>query len=469
MKSIIGTKTMVVSPHYLASMAGSRMLQKGGNAFDASVAISACLAVVYPHMTGLGGDSFWLLHSTHDKQIRAFNGSGRSGYKVTRKAYAGEDSIPYRGSRSAITVPRMVDSWDAILQEYGRLSLGDVLEPAIVYAATGFPLSKHQHENTVHNFSLLSRTPITSSIFTPNKRAPHPGERFLQRKLAKSLQEIASKGRDYFYKGSMARQIVSFLENNGGLLTIDDFADHQGDWVTPPSTTYRGHTIYQVPPNSQGFVGLMTLNILENYDFTKIEHGSFEYYHLLVEALKSSFHERNNVLTDPDFFDIPLEKLVSKEYAAELSQTLRFHHAKEVTTSSMGSDTAYAAVVDDEGNAISFIQSLYFEFGSAVVAGNTGILMQNRGSFFSLDPNHVNCLEPRWVWGRTWGEDSQELKIENRVDSHTIALLEQAGHTLDVRNDFDPGMGHAQAIRIDEQGFLSGGVDPRGDGAAIGW
>lgn len=267
----------------------------------------------------------------------------------------------------------------------------------------------------------------------------------------------------------MARQIVSFLENNGGLLTIDDFADHQGDWVTPPSTTYRGHTIYQVPPNSQGFVGLMTLNILENYDFTKIEHGSFEYYHLLVEALKSSFHERNNVLTDPDFFDIPLEKLVSKEYAAELSQTLRFHHAKEVTTSSMGSDTAYAAVVDDEGNAISFIQSLYFEFGSAVVAGNTGILMQNRGSFFSLDPNHVNCLEPRWVWGRTWGEDSQELKIENRVDSHTIALLEQAGHTLDVRNDFDPGMGHAQAIRIDEQGFLSGGVDPRGDGAAIGW
>lgn len=200
MKSIIGTKTMVVSPHYLASMAGSRMLQKGGNAFDASVAISACLAVVYPHMTGLGGDSFWLLHSTHDKQIRAFNGSGRSGYKVTRKAYAGEDSIPYRGSRSAITVPRMVDSWDAILQEYGRLSLGDVLEPAIVYAATGFPLSKHQHENTVHNFSLLSRTPITSSIFTPNKRAPHPGERFLQRKLAKSYKRLPQKEGTIFIK-----------------------------------------------------------------------------------------------------------------------------------------------------------------------------------------------------------------------------------------------------------------------------
>ncbi|BCJ87146.1 gamma-glutamyltransferase [Effusibacillus dendaii] len=523
-KSVIGTKQMVVSPHYLASMAGNRMLEKGGNAFDAAVAVSACLAVVYPHMTGMGGDSFWLTYSQKEGKVRAYNGSGRSGSQVTREQYAGEASIPIRGTRSAITVPGMIDSWDAILKEYGRLSMRDVLQPAIEYAYTGFPFTKDQYDNTKKNFSTLSSIPFTCDIYTPGGQIPNVGERFIQRDLGNSLTILAEQGRDVFYKGELAQAIVSYLQDNGGLLTLEDFASHRGEWVSPISTTYRDYMVYQVPPNSQGFAGLMTLNILENFNFSQIEQGSFEYYHILVEALKRTFQDRNQYLTDPDFSTIPLDHLLSKEYAVEMAQCIR-PDSNLVSTAAMGSDTAYAAVVDGEGNAVSFIQSLYFEFGSGVVAGNTGILLQNRGSFFSLNPSHVNTLEPRkrtfhtlmpamackngkpsilygtqggegqpqtqtaiitrmieygidpqeaislprWVWGRTWGEDSQTLKIESRVSEETVELLKLAGHQVEVVQSFDPVMGHAQAIRIDEHGFLKGGADPRGDGAAVGY
>ncbi|EIJ80442.1 gamma-glutamyltransferase [Bacillus methanolicus PB1] len=524
-QTIIGAKTMVVSPHYLASIAGNGVLRKGGNAFDAAVAVSACLAVVYPHMTGLGGDSFWLLYNKGDKKVRAYNGSGHSGCNVTREKYRSLSSIPYRGIQSVITVPGMVDSWDAIIKEYGRLSLADVLEPAIEYASSGFPFSKDQWVHTMKNVNVLREFPETSSIFLPNNRVPKINEKFVQKNLANTLKELAVKGRDYFYKGGLARRILSSLQEKGGLLTDEDFADHKGDWVEPLTSSYRGYSMFQVPPNSQGFAGLMALNILENFDFKTIPHGSFEYYHLLVESLKRSFQDRNQVLTDPEFYSIPLEKLLSKTYAKELAQSIQLKKASEVMTSPIGSDTAHAAVVDEEGNAVSFIQSLYFEFGSGVVAGNTGILMQNRGSFFSLDPSHVNCLEPRkrtfhtlmpamafkdakpyilygtqggegqpqtqtaiitrmidycmdpqqaineprFVWGRTWGEETQELKIESRVDQEVINSLNKAGHIVKVVDKFDKVMGHANAILIDDQGFLQGGVDPRGDGAAIGW
>ncbi|MFP3125447.1 gamma-glutamyltransferase [Ectobacillus funiculus] len=523
-EAMVGTKTMVVSPHYLASAAGQRILQKGGNAFDAAVAVSACLAVVYPHMTGLGGDSFWLLYNKKDHKARAYNGSGRSGYKVTREAFAGLSSIPTRGIKSAITIPGMVDSWDAVLREYGRLSLSDVLEPAITYAESGFPFSKNQHVNTLHTMDVLAQYPETAAIFLPNGRAPRINERFIQKSLANTLKALAEQGRDSFYKGELAKRIVAGLQEKGGLLEMEDFAAHKGNWTEPISSTYRGYHIMQVPPNSQGFVGLMALNILENYDLKTIPHGSYEYYHLLVEALKRSFEDRNAFLTDPDFASIPLERLLSKTYAKEMDQSISLQKVRDITTQPIGSDTAHAAVVDEEGNAVSFIQSLYFEFGSGIVAGDTGILMQNRGSFFSLDPNHVNCLEPRkrsfhtlmpamafkddkpyvlygtqggegqpqtqtviitrildygmnpqqaiseprFVWGRTWGEATQELKIEGRISKEVTAALQAAGHLVKRVSDMDQAMGHANAILIDEQGFLHGGVDPRGDGAANG-
>ncbi|MGG1312440.1 gamma-glutamyltransferase [Cohnella laeviribosi] len=524
-KAITGTKTMVVSPHHLASAAGARILQKGGNAFDAAVAVSACLAVVYPHMTGLGGDSFWLLHSVRDGGIRAYNASGRSGHRITRDLFAGEAAIPHRGIRSVITVPGMVDGWDAVHREYGRLAWSEVLEPAIGYALEGFPVSVDQHENTASRFSVLAAEPYTSDIFLPNGRVPRAGERWVQTALGNSLRELAQKGRDAFYKGSLAKAIVASLQERGGLLTLDDFAGHSGGWVTPATGSYRGYELYQLPPNSQGFTGIMTMQILERFDLAAIEHGSFEYYHLLIEALKLAFKDRDRYLSDPDFTAIPLERLLSKAYAAELAGQIDRLRAREVATRPVGSDTAYAAVVDGEGNAVSFIQSLYFEFGSAVTAGETGILLQNRGSFFSLDPNHVNRLEPnkrtfhtlmpamacrdgkpyilygtqggegqpqtqtalltrmidygmnpqqavsepRWLWGRTWGEPTQELRLESRIAEPVRHRLREAGHLVRTVQAYDGAVGHAHAIQIDDHGFRIGGTDPRCDGAAIGW
>ncbi|TKH41418.1 gamma-glutamyltransferase [Paenibacillus terrae] len=523
--SITGTQTMVVSPHYLASAAGSRILQQGGNAFDAAVAVSACLAVVYPHMTGLGGDSFWLTYSTQERKVRAYNASGRSGSRVTAACFAGESAIPQRGPRSVITVPGMVDGWDAVLRQYGSKTLAEVLEPAIYYALEGFPLSPNQHVNTAERFEVLEAYPQTAAIYLPGGKVPEQGSRFVQAALGGSLQQLADHGRDVFYSGSVGQEIVRSLTEQGGLLTLEDFARHRGEWVEPIKGSYRGLDLYQVPPNSQGFTGIMALHILEQFDVGSIEHGSFDYYHLLVEALKLSFHDRNRYLTDPRFSSIPLDRMLSKSYAADLAACIDMGRSLPMDTQPVGNDTAYAAVVDEEGNAVSFIQSLYFEFGSAVTGGDTGILLQNRGSFFSLDPSHVNRLEPdkrtfhtlmpamvcrngkpyilygtqggegqpqtqtalltrmvdygmdpqtavhepRWVWGRTWGEETQELRLEGRIAKEVQRRLKLAGHAVKPVEDFAGAMGHAHAILIDDSSLRLGGTDPRCDGAAIGW
>lgn len=520
---IIGTKSMVVSPHYLASMAGNEILGKGGNAFDAAVAVSACIGVVYPHMAGIGGDMFWLTYDSKSNKIDAYNGSGRAGSTVNRSIYEGEKKIPFRGIKSAITVPGMVDSWVAILERYGTMSLNEVLQPAITYAEKGFPISNDQVHFTEQTKNLLAQTATTSKIYLPDGQVPKAGTRFIQSDLAKSLKAIATGGRSTFYEGALAKEIITYLQSEGGYLTLDDFARHHGEWVEPLSVTYRDYTIYQVPPNSQGFVGLMALNILENVDFSQVPYNSSEYFHILVEALKESFVYRNQYLTDPEFADIPLEKLLSKSMGKNLFEQIH-HTAASISSPPVGSDTAYAAVVDQEGNAVSFIGSLYHEFGSGIVAGDTGILLQNRGSFFSLDPNHVNTLEPnkrsfhtlmpalacqngkpkivygtqggegqpqtqtvmitrmidygvkpqeaisepRFVWGRTWGDECETLRIENRVELCEIEQLKERGHDVEVVEAFDAAMGHAHAILIDENHFLIGGVDPRSDGAAIG-
>ncbi|MDQ6418817.1 gamma-glutamyltransferase [Paenibacillus sp. LHD-117] len=524
-QSVIGTETMVVSPHYLATAAGARVLAQGGNAFDAAVAISACLAVVYPHMTSLGGDSFWLTYHAAERTMRGYNASGRSGYKANLDAYAGLGAIPNRGVRSVVTVPGMVDGWDAVQRSYGKLSWGEVLSPAIGYAETGFPMTGNQYGFTVEHAGMLAATPETAAVYLPGGRAARPGERFKQTDMAATLRRLATGGRDDFYKGDTAKEIASFLERHGGLLGLDDLADHHGDWVDPVSGSYRGYDLFQMPPNSQGFTGIMALHILENFDFAAVEHGSYEYYQLCVEALKLSFRDRNAHLTDPAFSAVPLDRLLDKGYAAQLAATIDLSRASSQQAEPLGSDTAYAAVVDKEGNAVSFIQSLYFEFGSGVVAGRTGVLLQNRGSFFSLDPGHVNRLQPgkrtfhtlmpamacqggkpvllygtqggegqpqtqtalftrmvdygmdpqsaidapRWVWGRTWGEPTQELKVEGRVPDDTLVRLSAAGHLVRKVADFDGIMGHAHAIRRDERGFLQGGADRRSDGSALGW
>ncbi|MUT66591.1 gamma-glutamyltransferase [Paenibacillus sp. NEAU-GSW1] len=526
-ESAYGAKHMVVSPHHLASAAGAAILERGGNAFDAAVAVSACLAVVYPHMTGMGGDSFWLTYHSSDSEVRAYNASGRSGRLAAIEAFAGlgMEAIPTRGPLSAITVPGMADGWFAVQTKYGKLAFAEVMKTAIAYAEEGFPMSPDQYENTVKQEQTLRRFPHTSAIYLPDGKIVKPGERFKQRELAASLRLIAEQGRDAFYKGPIAESIATALQEQGGLLTMDDFAEHSGEWVKPIKGSYRGYDVYQVPPNSQGFVAIMALQILEHFDIRAMGHGSYDYYHTMVEALKLSFRDRNLYLTDPAFADIPLDRLLSKPYAEQLAAAIKSGQASPIDSRPVGSDTAYAAVVDSEGNSVSFIQSLYFEFGSGFTAGNTGILLQNRGSFFSLDSNHVNCLqprkrtfhtlmpamackggkpaylfgtqggegqpqtqlavftrmvdfgmnpqqavsEPRFVWGRTWGAPTLELKIEGRIGGEVADRLSEAGHLVRVMNDVDGIMGHAHAIAIAPDGSgLSGGADPRSDGAAIG-
>jgi gamma-glutamyltranspeptidase/glutathione hydrolase len=526
--SVIGSEAMVVSPHELATAAGARVLAQGGNAFDAAVAVSACLAVVYPHMTGIGGDSFWLAYHAAEGKVRGYNASGRSGYSAKPELYAGLDAIPHRGIRAAITVPGMVDGWDAVQRTYGRLPWAEVLSPAIGYAENGFPMTYDQFEHASRHAGMLAAMPETAAVYLPGGSAARAGARFKQADMAATLKRIAAGGRDEFYKGETAREIVAFMEKNGGLLGADDLADHTGEWVEPVSGSYRGYDLLQMPPNSQGFTGIMALHALENFELgaDAVEHGSYEYYHLCVEALKLSFLDRNAYLTDPAFSQVPLDRLLGKEYAAGLASSIDLCRAStQELAKPLGSDTAYAAVVDKDGNAVSFIQSLYFEFGSGVVAGRTGVLLQNRGSFFSLDPGHVNRLQPgkrtfhtlmpamacqggkpvllygtqggegqpqtqtalftrmvdygmdpqsaidapRWVWGRTWGAPTQELKIEGRVPDDVLAKLGAAGHLVRKVADFDGIMGHAHAIRRDERGFLQGGADRRSDGSAIGW
>lgn len=525
LKAVTGTEAMVVSPHHLASAAGARMLMKGGNAFDAAVAVSACLAVVYPHMTGLGGDAFWMTYHQADSSVRVYNASGRSGHQATREQFAGESAIPVRGPRSAITVPGMADGWEAVLREYGRLTLGEVLEPAIRYAESGMPVAPDLHATLAERALMLSMHSSAARIYLPGGKIPPAGSRLIQSQLGKSLRKLAEGGRDVFYKGELGKAITDHLKEQGGLLTMEDFAAHRGEWTAPLAGSYRGYEVYQAPPNSQGFTGLLTLQILEHTDFAGIAHGSFEYYHLLVEALKASFRDRDRYLTDPGFGPIPLQRLLSRDYAKSLAAGIRMNRAADQKAASMGGDTAYAAVMDREGNAVSFIQSLYFEFGSFVAPAETGILLQNRGSFFSLDPDHPNTLEPgkrtfhtlmptmacregkpaflygtqggegqpqtqtalltrmvdygmdpqeainepRWVWGRTWGEHTQDLKLEKRIPSDVVDRLRQAGHTVKLVKPFDGLMGHAHAIKVNENGCLTGGTDPRSDGSVIAW
>ncbi|AJY75591.1 gamma-glutamyltransferase [Paenibacillus beijingensis] len=524
-----GLHAMVTSPHYLASHVGSLILKRGGSAFDAAVAVSAALGVVYPHMTGLGGDAFFMLYDAKEGTLHGYNGSGRSGRQLRPEIYtsAGETAIPLRGIRSAITVPGMVDTWWEVWRRGGKLPWEELLEPAAEYAEKGFPISRNLHYWMIKNETDLRACAPLESIYFADGKLLSEGDRLLQPDLARALRELQTGGRDAFYKGSIMKRIIAGMQADGGLLTEEDFTTHSGEWVKPVSVTYRGYEIHQMPPNSQGFTALMMMNILENEDLSQIPRNSAAFYHLIVETVKKAFRDRDRYLTDPDFAHIPLERLLSKSYAKHLYDEIdqQFPRPASFLSSAMGQDTAYAAVTDEEGNAVSFIQSLYFDFGSAYSPGDSGIIMQNRGSFFSLNTSDPNVLAPgkrsfhtlmpgmitrggkpyalvgtqggegqpqttlsvltglldygctiqealalpRWVYGRTWGEDSDAIKLENRDMLDIAAQLREWGHEVELVGAWDGIMGQSQGIVIGENGVISGAADPRGDGMAIGW
>ncbi|MEW9701891.1 gamma-glutamyltransferase [Paenibacillus sp. SI8] len=522
-------RAMIATPHYLASSVGSVILQQGGNAFDAAVAISAALGVVYPHMTGLGGDAFFLMHHPATGEFIGFNGSGKSAAKAVPGFYQslGMEAIPQRGVLSAITVPGMVDAWWQVWKKYGRLPWEKLLAPAIAYAENGFPISRNLAFWMRKDETYIRASSPLSALFMADGELLKEGDRLVQKNMAQTLRIIQQEGREAFYDGSVMQEIVASVERDGGLLQGEDFRTFTGEWVTPLSTTYRGYEIYQMPPNSQGFTALLMMNMLENIEVSAVPRASANFYHLMTEVIKKAFRDRDLYLTDPRFREIPLDRLLSKEYAKQLWDDIQAEPLKASPhlSPAIGQDTAYAAVVDEEGNSVSFIQSLYFDFGAAYVPGNTGVILQNRGSFFSLDPECANVLEagkrsfhtlipamvakegkpymlfgtqggegqpqtqlsimtgvldyglsiqealslPRWVYGRTWGEDGDALKMEHRLDADVYACLKKWGHRVELVNGWDGIMGQAQGIVIDDKGIMSGAADPRGDGLAIGW
>lgn len=521
--SIAARRGMVATPHHLATLAGFDMLRRGGNAVDAAIAAQAALAVVYPHMTGIGGDAFWLVHDAATGRVHALNGSGRAARAATpeRLREAGHESIPVRGPLSAITVPGAVDSWCSAHERFGRLGFAELITPAVDFAREGHPVTESQAATTAQLADVLQAHPDTRRTLS----APtSPGAVQRVPELADTLEAIAEGGRDAFYTDTAAR-IVKALAQAGGLLDAEDFAEHRSEWTEPISTTYRGHTCYQHPPNSQGLAHLMVLNILERHDLASLDRTQF--LHLVVEATKLAFAARDRHIADPDFAHIPLTTLLDKEHAAELAERIDPGHAATPgPPRPAGGDTTATTVADTEGNAVCVIQSIYHEFGSGVVAGDTGVLLQNRGAFFSLAPEHPNRLEPgkrtfhtlmpgmmhndhgpvlvygtmggegqpqtqtalvtgivdfgrgvqaavdapRWLYGRTWGAPSTDLHLEARMGEEVAERLRGMGHPVRMLGDYDSTLGHAQAVQMTSPGGpLRGAADPRGDGVALGW
>jgi gamma-glutamyltranspeptidase/glutathione hydrolase len=529
----LGTKGAVASPHYLASQLGQEVIKKGGHAVDSAIAMNAVLAVVYPHMAGLGGDLMALVWDKENNEVEEFNGSGRTGQAVTRETYGDYDTIPERGSLAANTVPGVVDAWWKLHQKYGKLEWKNLFETAIDYAKNGFPISEKLSGYIRDYRADLEKHEEISKIFLKDDRIPEEGEIFIQEDLGHSLELIAEKGPEVFYDGELTEKIVKGLQNEGGFLTKEDFKKHQGEWSTPLTTNYRGYDVYEMRPNTQGISALIILNILENYDIQGIGDNTADYYHLMTEATKSAFLYSNEWLTDEEYMTKRPEEFTSKELAKELANNIEPQTITEnlmdkenLPIFNTNTDTTYMSVVDEEGNTVSLIQSVYHEFGSMFIPEGTGLILQNRGTAFSLDPDVANTLEPgkktfhtiiptmmlkdgkpvmsygtmggegqpqtqaaivtrvidlgyniqqaieapRWLYGRTWGASSRTLKLESRIPDGIIRELKNRGHSIERLEDYSQTMGHAQGITINpDTGVLSAGADPRGDGIGLSW
>ncbi|MGH9839061.1 MAG: gamma-glutamyltransferase [Blastocatellia bacterium] len=503
----------------LASAAGLRILQQGGNAIDAAVAAAAVLTVVEPMMVGPGGDLFAIVWDAKKKELKALNASGRSpqAASIEELKKRGFDMMPQSGIH-AVTVPGAVDGWAKLLAGYGTMKLPQVLQPAIEYAEHGFSVTDVIATDWQVGLGHKENRDFAAT-YLPDGNPPAVGDLFVNKHLGRTLRSIAEKGPDVFYRGEIAEKIVKFCQEQGGLHTMQDFAKQTSNWVDPISTTYRGHTVYEMPPNTQGMAALQMLNILEGYDVKRLGHNSVEYLHLLVEAKKQAFIDRALHIADLAFYQAPLDKLLSKEYAAEMRKRIDPMRVVEQTASGPrgGEDTTYLTVVDKDRNVVSFIQSIFSAFGSGLSAGDTGVILHNRGAGFSFDPASPNRLEggkrpfhtiiPAMAFkdGKPWlsfgvmggdmqaqghvqvllnilefGMDVQQageqprfrhfdsgLALESAIGVDVRKALEAKGHKLTM----SPGMfGGYQAIMIDPRtGALAGGSDPRKDGAAMGW
>ena len=396
---VLGSKGMVATSQPLAVQVGIDTLKRGGNAIDAAIAVNATLGVVEPMSCGLGGDLFAIVWDAKSERLYGLNGSGRSPYSLTREAFAKRelDRIPLRGVLPW-SVPGCVDGWYKLNERFGRLSIARIIAPAIAYAEKGFPVSPRIARSWARATDLLKEDPSSAETFLPRGKAPAVGDIFSNPDLARSLRAIARSGQDAFYRGEIAEKIVATSERLGGYLSMRDLADHESTWVEPISAPYRDYDVWELPPNTQGLAVLQMLRILDGFDLAGMEHNSAEYLHHLVEAKKLAYEDRARAYADPNFYDPPIEHLLSDDYTQRQRMRIDPEHASQELPLEDGvlhnGDTVYLTVVDGKRNAVSFIQSNYYGFGSGIVPSGVGFVIQDRGALFDLDPHTANRLEP---------------------------------------------------------------------------
>jgi gamma-glutamyltranspeptidase/glutathione hydrolase len=383
----------------LATAAGLAVLQRGGTAIDAAITAAAVLAVVEPHMTGIGGDAFALVWSGGDERLYGLNASGRSGSLMTRQALVakGLDRVPTRSPES-ITVPGALAGWSALLERFGTLTLAEALEPAIRIAEDGFPVSPVIAEQWAEQLDVLERDAgATATYLVDGERAPEAGEWFRNPDMARVYREIAARGIGHMYGGELGTRIANHVRSLGGFLTPEDMANHEIEWVEPVSVPYRGYRLWELPPNGQGIAALEMLRILEPYDLAAMGHNSAQYLHHLIEAKKLAYADLERYVGDAEHLQVPPERLLADDFIADRRALLdpgRAAERIEPGTAVTASETIYLTASDASGTMISFINSIYDEFGSGVVVPGTGFALQDRGAGFTLEEGVANTVAP---------------------------------------------------------------------------
>jgi gamma-glutamyltranspeptidase/glutathione hydrolase len=521
---------MAAAPHALAAATARDVIRDGGNALDAAVAGVADLAVVYPHMNGIGGDSFWLVYDARSRAVVGLNAAGRAATSARLDAYRARfgGRMPTRGGAAALTVPGTVSGWWEV-HRYSAQRLGStmawrgLLAPALAHARDGIPLSEGQRRTAIAAGPLFesSAPPEVQQtlwpIYHPTRLA---AGHLVQPDLARSLEALSEGGAAELYGGDLGHRLIRAASAAGSPLALEDLSKHRAQWVVPLRMPYRGGLAVSFPPPTQGFAALAILGILDGFDIAGMPEDA--YVHLVVEATKLAFEDRDRYLADPASVDVPVGRCLDPGYLARRRRQIDPARARPVPPLETGGDTIALVTADAEGNAVCVIQSLYHEYGSGVVAAGTGIILQNRGAFFSLDSAHPNCLAPgkypahtlipsmylvdgsprwvygtmggegqpqtqaalvtrlvdraygpqaaveapRWLLGRTWGDDTRALRVEARFDRAVAKALGDRGHDVKIVEPWSDVMGHAQVVGMGAD--LIGASDPRADGAAFG-
>ena len=529
--SVMGRNGMVTSGHVLASQAGIQTMMAGGNAVDAAIATAAALGVVEPAGSGVGGDGFILIYWAETGQVAAVNATGPAPRAATRETYLKNGGIPMKGMRS-VSVPGLVDGWLLAHERYGELKLEDVFAPAISLCEDGFPVSHRLAGGLRGANAAFAAEPDSRAIFTNDGEPIPAGELLVNPNLGTTLRKIAKDGREVFYEEEIAKTIDEFSRAYNGLLTAEDLANYHAHWADPIHVNYRGYEVYEMPPNSSGHILLQELNIVELFDLQTLGCNTAESVHLMVEAKKLAFADREKYMADPNWVDIPIEGMLSKSYAAEQAKRIDFEKAAVDVLAGgpeVHEDTTCFCTADNAGNLVCVLQSIQSGFGSGLITGDTGILLNNRMTYWHLEEAHPNCLmpgkrvrhtmnpvivtkdgkpvlacgtpgadtqvqtnlqlvthvldfgmtpqeavsAPRWRSLQNPMEStiphtcSNNLQLENRFPADTKEGLAERGHELQIVGDWG-GPGSAQMIKVHpESGALIGGSDPRTDGYAV--